>query len=176
MPEKRKNPVFQWWWIIIVVFVAIFAHGYIHGARTASIRFVISTETNIDKEFSDEVDKLDMSSDDGYNALFEEINDRVEAEKKIPTANCPADFVVAYNRYIDSWENVANIVSSHPHVDGTMENVTKNFFRGMVLDFSGPERDQNEWSDWQAKLRESISETEQAKSDVEAKAVQYGVR
>jgi hypothetical protein len=177
MPAKRELPIFKWLAAIVVMWLLFFTHGFISAIQTkAHIRSVILTDSNIDKEFSVEIDKIDLGSDDGYNALVEDINDRVEAEKRIPTQNCPTDFVDAYNHYLDTWENVANIVASHPHVENGIETTAKAFLRGMAMDFTGPERDEQVWTDWQTKFRESMSEIQQARSDVEAKAAQHGVR
>jgi hypothetical protein len=177
MSEKRAIPIFKWSAAIVVMCVLFFAHGFISAYQTrANIRFVILKDSNIDNEFNDAVDKIDLSSDDGFNTLVEDVNVRVEAEKKIPTQNCPTDFVDAYNHYLDAWENVANIVASHPHAESGMETIAINFLRGMAMDFTGPERDQKAWTDWQTKFRESMSLVQQARSDVDAKAAQHGVR
>jgi hypothetical protein len=177
MPEKREILIFKWLAAIVAICIFSFAHGFISAYQTkANIRFVILKDSNIDNVFNDAIDKIDLSSDDGFNTLVEDVNVRVEAEKKIPTQNCPTDFVDAYNHYLDTWENVANVVASHPHVESGMETTVKNFLRGMAVDFTGPERDEQLWTDWQTKFRESMSQIQQARGDVDAKAVQHGVR
>jgi len=133
-----------------------------------------------DKELSDQRDQalnqINVQSDQDFDQMVTILNNYIQQGQAIPLSDCPGDLAEAYTRHMGAWTDLANTINGHPHVEGGVENFTKNFIRGMSFDLQGPERDQKEWTDYRQKVNDSMGRLTQSWTDVEALAVRYGAK
>jgi hypothetical protein len=94
--------------------------------------------------------------DEKLSRQAELIRNYVSEGRNTTMDSCPKDFVDAYGRSLSLWSDVADLLSTHPHIPSEDEALVTGILHSMIGDASASAFQQQEIGSWQQQLNTGL--------------------
>ena len=145
------------------------------AAIHAAIRQVLEKDPELAAQRDRNIGKLD--SNEALDACANKTYEYSQNLKKVvnDTQGLPEDFVIACNKHVNAWENLAGVISQHPNAS-FWGNFLEGFIRGLLGDPTGGAAQRLAQDDaWQNALQECGEQIDRTWKEVQSIASKYGV-
>jgi len=97
------------------------SQGKSNADAVNAMKTVMDEDARLSRMMSNSFSVLDLNTDAGLDQMATVIRGYVAEARQYNMAICPKEFIDAFQRNIAANESMADVVSEHPHITGTLE-------------------------------------------------------